>query len=213
MRDWSQTGFVTTPLDPAVLRTPYARETRWHVITGTICCGKTTLINRLADLGYRTAPEVARGYVERELAKGRTLGEIRQDRAAFCRKVKDLTLDFEPGLPAQTPIFFDRALPDCLSFYRFAGLDPNEILHECFRNRYASVFHLDPFEYEEDGVRVEGDVASLFLDEWVRRDYEALGYTVVRVPVLPTEERLAFVLEALRAQGAGSLHAPGGLRA
>ncbi|MBN1209786.1 MAG: hypothetical protein JXB05_33360, partial [Myxococcaceae bacterium] len=75
------------------------------------------------------------------------------------------------------------------------------------------VFHLDPFEYEEDGVRVEGDVASLFLDEWVRRDYEALGYTVVRVPVMPTEERLAFVLEALRAQRGGLLDAAGGHRA
>ena len=197
----SQPGFVTTALDPRVLSTPFQRHTRWHVITGTICCGKTTLINRLADLGYLTAPEVARGYVERELVRGRTLSEIREDRAAFCRKVKDLTLDFEPALPAEQPIFFDRALPDCLSFYRFAGLDPNEILHECFRNRYASVFHLDPFEYEEDGVRVEGDAASVFLDEWVERDYAALGYTVVRVPVMPTDERLAFVLEALQAPG------------
>jgi len=201
MRDWSQSPFVTTPLDPAALRHPFARETRWHVITGSICCGKTTLINRLAALGYRTAPEVARGYVERELARGRALEEIRGDTAAFCRKVKDLTLDFEPGLPAEEPIFFDRALPDCLSFYRFAGLDPNEMVHQCFRNRYATVFHLARFAYEEDGVRIEGDVASEFLDEWVIRDYEALGYTVVRVPDIPTDDRLAFVLEYLKGQG------------
>jgi predicted ATPase len=33
------------------------------------------------------------------------------------------------------------------------------------------------------------------------RDYSALGYNIVRVPVLPPEERLAFVLERLSEQG------------
>lgn len=41
----------------------------------------------------------------------------------------------------------------------------------------------------------DDDALSGFLDEWHTRDYTAMGYNIVRVPVLPPEERLAFVLE------------------
>ena len=47
----------------------------------------------------------------------------------------------------------------------------------------------------------EDDAAAGFLDEWLARDYCALGYSVVRVPVLSPKERLAFVLERLSEQG------------
>jgi hypothetical protein len=43
----------------------------------------------------------------------------------------------------------------------------------------------------------EDDASASFLDEWLARDYSALGYSVVRVAVLPTQKRLAFVLESL----------------
>jgi predicted ATPase len=36
-----------------------------------------------------------------------------------------------------------------------------------------------------------------FIDEWLERDYTALGYGVVRVPVFPPRERLVFVQERL----------------
>jgi predicted ATPase len=39
------------------------------------------------------------------------------------------------------------------------------------------------------------------MDEWLAHDYGALGCSVVRVPVLSPEERLAFVLETLSEQG------------
>jgi predicted ATPase len=52
-----------------------------------------------------------------------------------------------------------------------------------------------------DGARFEDTSIVAFLDEWHTRDYSALGYGIVRVPVLPPEERLAFVLEMLSEQG------------
>lgn len=43
-------------LEPELLSTPFAVQTNWHVITGAICCGKTTLINLLAEcFHYRYA--------------------------------------------------------------------------------------------------------------------------------------------------------------
>jgi predicted ATPase len=47
----------------------------------------------------------------------------------------------------------------------------------------------------------EGDATAGFVDEWLARDYSALGYSVVRVPVLSSQGRLAFVLETLSEQG------------
>lgn len=184
-------------LDPALLASPFRVHTNWHVITGAPCCGKTTLINHLAARGFRTVAEVGRKYVEEQIAGGRTLDEIRADGVAFDKVIKALQLELERGLPPWEVIFLDRGFPDSLAFYRLAGLDPNEILPECFHHRYASVFVLDRYPTQQDCARIEDDLTAEVLDEWHASDYGSLGYAVVRVPVLPPEERLAFVLERL----------------
>lgn len=200
MLDDSIHEYITTELNPDLLSTPFRVQTSWHVITGAPCCGKTTLIDQLADQGFRTIQEAGRQYVEREMARGRTIDEIRENEVTFARRIKDLQLGIEHGLPANDIVFLDRAFPDCLSYYRVAGLNPNKILLECFHHRYASIFVLDRFPVQQDGIRTEDEVIASFLDEWLIRDYNALGYSVVRVPVLPPQERLAFVLKNLSEQ-------------
>jgi predicted ATPase len=187
-------------LDPDLLATPFAVQTNWHVITGAASCGKTTLIDLLAEKGFQTVPEVARQYIERELARGRTLDEIFGNEADE-RAMTDMRRRIEHGLRASDVLFLDRALPDYLWFWRIFGLSPNELLPECFHHRYASVFILDRLPFQEDRARIEDDNYTVLLDEALVRDYSALGYDVVRVPVLPPQERLAFVLERLSEQG------------
>jgi predicted ATPase len=68
-------------------------------------------------------------------------------------------------------------------------------------SRYASVFILDQLPLELDGARIEDDDFTVLLDEALVRDYSALGYHVVSVPVLSPQERLEFVLERLSEQG------------
>jgi predicted ATPase len=184
-----------TDLDPKLLDTPFEVKTNWHVLTGAPCSGKTTLIDLLAARGFQTVTEVGRRYIEQEIARGRTLDEIRASEVIFSRLIKDLQLETERGLMPQEVIFLDRGFPDCLTFFRLRGLDPNGILPECFYYHYATVFILDRFTLQKDCVRTEDDVAADLLDKWLACDYIALGYDVVRVPVLPPEERLAFVLE------------------
>ncbi len=200
MLDSPQHDFITTELDPDLLSTPFGVQTNWHVITGAPCSGKTTLIDQLADKGFQTVPEIGRQYIEREIARGRTIDEIFENEADE-RGMKDMQLRIEHGLRAVDFAFLDRAFPDCLAFYRVSGLNPNEILAECFHHRYASVFMLDRFPVQLDGARIDDDAAAGFLDEWIARDYNTLGYGVVRVPVLSPEKRLAFVLERLSEQG------------
>ncbi|NIM92222.1 MAG: AAA family ATPase [Anaerolineales bacterium] len=192
-----QQGFTTTELDPDLLSTPFEIQTYWYVITGAPCSGKTTLIEQLADAGCRTVPETARLYFEIEMAKGRTIDEVREDGLAVELGLIDMQLRFEGELQADDTAFLDRGLPDSLTFGRVSGLDPNMFLSECFHHRYASVFMLDRLPLQQDDCRIEDEAMTGFLDEWLVRDYVSLGYHVVRVPVLPPKERLVFVLEVV----------------
>jgi len=201
MSDSSQPSFRTTELDADLLATPYRVQTNWHVITGAPSCGKTTLIDLLAGKGFQTAPEGARLYLEREITRGRTVEDIRSNEVALQCGIKDMQLEIERGLLANDLIFLDRAVPDCFAWYRVFGLNPNEFLQECFHYRYASVFMLDRLPLQLNGLRYKDDVLQDFTEEWHTRDYIALGYSIVKVPVLPPEERLEFVLKVLSEQG------------
>jgi predicted ATPase len=189
-----------TDLDPKLLATPFKVQTNWHVITGGACCGKTTLIDLLADHGYQTVAEVPRQYIEREVAKGRTLDEIFGS-AADERAITDWQRKVEHGLRATDVTFLDRALPDFLYFWRLQGLDPNEILAECFHHHYASVFILDPLPLELDGARIEDEAFTVRFDQALVADYGALGYSVLRVPVSSPQQRVEFVLQTLSERG------------
>lgn len=201
MPDGHQHEFTAIELDPDLLATPFGVETNWHVITGAPSCGKTTLIDLLAGRGFRTVPEAAREYMEREIARERPIAEVHRDGAALQRRVADLQLGVERGLRAADVAFLDGAVPGSLAWYRVFGLDPNEWLPRCFHHRYASVFVLDRLSLRLNGLRFGDDAHVRLLDEWIVRDYRALGYRVVRVPVLEPEERMAFVLATLQEAG------------
>ena len=198
MPDKPKYKFRITELDPNLLARPFGIQTKWHVITGASCTGKTTLIDQLAGEGFQTVPEVARQVFDPEMDGGRTIEEIRTDFLTLEHQMTAKQIRVENGLAATEVNFLDRALPDSLTFYRVFGANPNELLPECFRHRYASVFILDRLPFHRTmALGPEDDATSNFLNKWLASDYRSLGYTVVRVPVLPPQERLAFVLGRL----------------
>jgi len=190
-----QQDYRFSELDPEMLLTPFQVETKWHVITGAPSCGKTTLIDMLAEKGFQILPEIAHQYIEDALASGQTYQDIFRDRFSLQKVLIELQIKAEKGLIPQKVTFLDRALPDNLSFNRFTGMDPNQLLRDCFCRRYASVFILDPLPYQTDGIRDIDAPHAAFLDEWLNRDYRSLGYDMIRVPVLSPQERMGYVLE------------------
>ena len=197
----TQPDFRNTELDPNLLSASFDAQTNWCVITGASCSGKTTLINLLASHGFQIVPEAGRSYFEQELAKGRTITEIRDDPAAFTRQVYAIMRKHENGLQVNELNFLDRALPDGFAFFRIAGMNPNEMLVDCYHHRYAAVFLLNRLPYQKDGVRVADDETAEYLESWMLRDYAALGYEVIRVPVISPEARVEFVIEKLIEKG------------
>ena len=109
MLDSPQHDFRATELDTDLLSTPFGVQTNWHVITGAVCSGKTTLIDQLADKEFQTVPEIGRQYLEREMARGRTIDEIRENEATLARDLIDMQLRIEGGLRAIDVTFLDRA--------------------------------------------------------------------------------------------------------
>lgn len=200
MLDISLQQYRDTELNPQLLSSSINIKTKWHVITGAPCSGKTTLVDLFAGMGFKTVPEAGRTYVESQLAKGLALEDIRQDQAEFTGQIYSLMLSNERELEPGEVCFLDRALPDAPAFYRYAGMDPNSVLPDFFQFCYASVFVLDRLPYELDGVRNSDDPAAEYLDIWIERDYTSIGYAVIRVPVLPPQERLEFILERLPEQ-------------
>ena len=186
----------TLELNRHLLSTPYQVQTKWHVITGAICCGKTTLIDLLAEQGFPTLAETSRPYIEREVASGRELDEIFAS-PADERAMTEQQRQAEAGLRPNEVTFLDRALPDYLWFWRLMGLDLSELLTKCFHYRYASVFILDQLPLQLDGARIDDADYTARFDHALTCDYLALGYRVVRVPVLSPDERLSFVLQTL----------------
>ena len=62
--------------------------------------------------------------------------------------------------------------------------------------RYRAVFLLEPLDhFEGSAVRIESATAAASIAAEVAACYERYGYAVVRVPPLPVDERLKFVLE------------------
>ncbi len=199
MRDDLPLDFRTTDLDPLLLSTPFEGQTNWLVLAGAPSCGKTTLIDLLAGRDFRTIPETARCYMEDEVAAGRTIEDIHAHGARLQGRIADRQCAVESQLSHEDSVFLDGALPGSLAWYRVFGLDPNELLGRCFRHRYASVFILDRLPLDPDGLRFDNGAHMTFIDEWTERDYRALHYEVVRVPVMDPEQRLDFVLARLPA--------------
>lgn len=189
---------LESELDQNLLKGGFKELTSWCVITGAPCSGKTTVIEELTKKGYECFPETARGFIEEQLADGRTLEEIRSDEGQFQRGLLDSKLRLEEQRSNNSLTFLDRAMPDSITYFRVAGLDPNEVLPHCLRYKYAMVFLFERLPLEIDNARTEDEETAAFIDEWIEKDYRSLGYEVIPVPVMSVSDRTEFVLKQAR---------------
>ena len=177
----------------------FLTKTEWIVITGAPSSGKTSVLMELAARGYHVEHEVARNYITDLLTKGKKLEDIRGNEGVLQRDILQLKLGREKILHPHESIFIDRGVPDSISYYRIAGLDPVEARRECCHFSYKAVFLFDRLPLVRDGVRSETEEVADRLDIMLEEDYTALGYQPVRVPVLSIKERADFILRHLGA--------------
>jgi predicted ATPase len=167
----------------------------WYVITGGPGTGKTTVINMLAEKGYATVPEMARLHIDEELARGKTHEEMRRDEHVFQREVLRMQLDAEKHLPRTRTTFFDRGVPDTLAYYRFHSLEEDALITKAVAEcRYRKIFMLERLPLKPDYARTETEEDQKELVRIIHEVYDSLPFTVIHVPKMSSEKRIAFIL-------------------
>ena len=175
----------------------HRQSTRWSVITGAPCSGKTAVIHLLEQRGHKVVHEVARAYIDDELMKGKTLAEIKADEWAFERHILMEKVRIESTLKKDEIIFFDRGVPDSIAYYKLNGLDSAEPFQKSAEVRYQNVFLFERLSFLIDPARSENEKTAQRLSRLIEESYQSLGYDIIHVPMLSVEERTEFVLERL----------------
>jgi predicted ATPase len=173
-------------------------QNSWYVITGGPSSGKTTMVNLLRKRGYKTTIEDARHYLDLQRANGRTVEEVRANQRKFQRKVLNMHLAQERSLRPDEIVFLDRAIPDARAYYRFLGIPEDKKLTELLQSvSYKKIFILELLPLIKDYARQEDETAQKAIHQLLITVYEELGFPIVRVPILPVEERADFILNNL----------------
>ena len=170
-------------------------KTNWNVITGGPCTGKTTVVELLSGMGYKTTIEHARHYIDSLKEKGESVEEIRANKRKFQRGILDMQIEEETKLDPNEVVFLDRALPDAMAYYKFLGLEYDDDLVELSaRYGYRTVFILARLPLINDYARLEDEEEQIRIHNLIIEVYGTLPYPVVHVPVLPPQERVEFIL-------------------
>lgn len=177
-------------------------HTNWIVITGGPCTGKTTVVNLLAERGYKTTVENARHYIDMLKVKGQSVEEIRENKREFQLAVLKMQMEEEKSLDVNELVFLDRALPDAIAYYRFFDLEFDEKLLElCSQYNYRQVFVLDRLPLTNDYARLEVEAEQIRIHNLIISVYQSFSWPIVFVPVLPPNERVEFILDHLNLSG------------
>jgi predicted ATPase len=173
-----------------------SKNPKWHVLTGAPSSGKTTTLDALAALGYKTVPEMARVYIEEELATGKTLASLATDSPKFEEDVLEMKINLEKSLPPNVLTFLDRGMHDTLAYYDLYGWKKGKrLLQACREARYQTIFLLEMLDYVDDGVRVESEANARQLEKLFLKVYQDAGYKVVIIPRGAVENRVQKILE------------------
>lgn len=168
---------------------------KWYVITGAASCGKTTLIDSLARIGYLTVPEAARVMIDEGIKSGKTTEEIRKDEVEFQKKVLEFKIKTENELPKDKIVFFDRAIPDTIAYLQVYGISVEDLVKICKEKKtYRKIFMLERLPFEKDYARTEDNETLNRIQVLLRRAYSDLGYEIIDVPATSLKERLELVL-------------------
>ncbi|WP_415717639.1 AAA family ATPase [Maridesulfovibrio sp.] len=169
------------------------------VFTGGPGSGKTTTINHLIGMGYRSMAEVGRQVIQEQLKIG---GKALpwDDKIAFRDEMVRKEVDnYNCQKCTDKLIFCDRSIIDSYGYSLLEGLPiSDELLGYCNQLKYhPKIFIFPPWKsiFENDDERKQDfDEAVATYQEMVSA-YNKFEYSLVKVPKKSVEERVDFILE------------------
>ena len=174
-----------------------ARINKRVVLTGGPGAGKTTVLERLRQQGYRVVPEVARAVIADRKAQGL---DPRPAPLEFARTLLARDIEQYPA-SAEALTFFDRSILDSLGMLSACGGLSDAELEELLQQfpYHSPVFVFPPWGeiYRTDSERDQSFEEAVRVHESISNWYLQCGYEVSTVPVGPVDERCAHILQAL----------------
>lgn len=175
-------------------------EKQIYIITGGPGFGKTELIDALGVEGFLVSGEFARDLILSETESG---GEILpwKNSRLFQETILTKRKAFFESVPMDAIAFADRAIPDQLAFTRYRGFGtPDSLLNAALEYRYATtVFVTPPWPeiYKNDRIRTETLAEAIQIHQFVIETYRDLNYRINELPLVPTAERVQYLLKNL----------------
>jgi predicted ATPase len=155
------------------------------------------LLAELEKLGHKTIPEAARTLIDKAIAKGLTVEQLRADEKHFQENVLRLKAKIEAGHDKSELTFFDRGMHDSLAYLRHYGFKLETWIQQLIREaQYRKVFLLEPLDsYQPDYARTEDESFTKKLHQLLHEAYSEFGMKPIIVPPTSIEERAKFVLD------------------
>lgn len=174
---------------------------KFIVITGCSGGGKSTLINRLSEMGYSVIHEAGRDIVKQQLE---THGNITPwiNPIQFGERLIEKGLaSYQQALTIKTKanlVFFDRCFLDAISYLHMLGLKNQDSLIETHRFHHT-IFFTPPWQaiYHQDNERQHSfDDAVLEYDR-LMQFYPKQGYHIELLPKIQVNARCDYLLKKL----------------
>ena len=165
------------------------------VISGSGSCGKTAVINELKNRGYKTISDTAREVLQQRKyhLPLRIESEFRE-KTIIERQIKK-----ESEIKSNEVVFLDYGLVDAKIYVKFLLNTSSIIIPEKLLKSYDQVFLLDRLPWIKDGIRVEANQEqAIKIHNMIEAEYKNLGYSVIKVPAMPVNQRVDFILNNFR---------------
>lgn len=172
-------------------------STNWNILTGGPSAGKSSTLNSIASLGYKTIPEIARVFIDKEISKGKNIKEIRGSELKFQEIVLEMKNEIEDILNPNELIFFDRGIWDSVPFMELAGATSEQIKSVIGKRVYKNIFLLEQVPFKQDYARIESAEQADLISNLLFSTYSNQGYNVIRVPVMHISSRVDFILNRI----------------
>jgi predicted ATPase len=176
----------------------------FYVVTGCSGGGKSSIIDALRARGFPCVDEAGRTIVKEQLRIGGD-GTPWQDQVKFGELLLARYIHlFEQVAQRSQPVFFDRGIPEILTFSRWLKTPMPEHHRAAAANyRYArKVFVAPPWPeiFTVDAERRHSFEDGLAEYPFTLEAYRECGYELVEIPKAPVAERVEFILHHVGAR-------------